>query len=55
MPRCPLCDGARVIIVLGETRRGLCSSCGARWIQDGEIQRHVEPAGPAVDQRTGAR
>jgi hypothetical protein len=31
-----------VVIVLNSTRRGLCSTCGARWIQDGDIQRHVE-------------
>jgi hypothetical protein len=54
MPRCPVCDAPRVTIVLGETRRGMCTACGARWIQDGELQRQVEPS-PPVNQRTGAR
>jgi hypothetical protein len=54
MPRCPVCESPRVVIVLNSTRRGLCSVCGARWIQDGEIQHHVERP-PALDQRTGAR
>jgi hypothetical protein len=54
MPRCPVCDAPRVTIVLGKTRRGLCSACGARWIQDGDMQRHVEPS-VSFTQRTGAR
>jgi hypothetical protein len=54
MPRCPVCDAPRVIIVLGKTRTGFCSTCGARWIQDGDMQRHVEPPA-AVTHRTGAR
>ncbi len=54
MPRCPACDSPRVIIVLNTARRGLCATCGARWIQDGDTQRHVEPPA-AADQRTGAR
>ncbi|HEX2030108.1 MAG TPA: hypothetical protein VHL78_01715 [Actinomycetota bacterium] len=42
MPTCPVCQAARVIIVIGDSRRGLCSSCGARWIQDGAVQRRIE-------------
>lgn len=42
MPRCPLCDSSKVIIVLNSSRRGLCPACGARWTQDGDLQRHVE-------------
>ncbi|MGH2723770.1 MAG: hypothetical protein ACRDI0_05810 [Actinomycetota bacterium] len=57
MPRCPVCDAARVIIVIGETRRGLCSDCGSRWIQDGAAQRHVEapPGTRSRPQRTGTQ
>jgi transposase-like protein len=57
MPRCPICDSPRVIIVLNETRRGLCARCGARWTQDGDTQRQVEPPASAeqAGQRTGAR
>jgi hypothetical protein len=53
MPRCPVCDSPRVVIVLNENRRGLCAACGARWIQDGDTQHHVETQGDV--QRTGAR
>ena len=52
MPRCPSCDSARVIIVLNSSRRGLCPACGARWIQDGDVQKQVVVA---AGQRTGAR
>jgi uncharacterized paraquat-inducible protein A len=57
MPRCPICDSPRVIIVLNETRRGPCARCGARWTQDGDTQRQVEPPASAdqAGQRTGAR
>jgi transposase-like protein len=53
MPRCPLCDSPRIVIVLNRSRRGLCAECGARWIQDGDTQRHIET--PSGDQRAGAR
>jgi hypothetical protein len=53
MARCPVCDSPRVVIVLNESRRGLCAACGARWIQDGDTQRHIEA--PDGAQRTGAR
>jgi transposase-like protein len=53
VPRCPVCDSPRVIIVLNQARRGLCAACGARWVQDGDTQRQVEA--PLDAQRTGAR
>jgi Zn-finger nucleic acid-binding protein len=56
--RCPVCDAARVIIVVGSTRRGLCAACGARWIQDGDVQRRVQrpiPQPSSSGQGTGAR
>ena len=42
MPKCPLCDSTRVVIILNDARRGTCTACGARWIQDGGEQRNVE-------------
>ena len=42
MPTCPLCDSPRIVIVLNATRRGTCTACGARWIQDGSDQRNIE-------------
>jgi len=48
MPRCPLCGSARITVVLSLHPHAFCSSCGARWTQDGSeqhtIKRVVEPA-----------
>ncbi|MGH2696935.1 MAG: hypothetical protein ACRDIW_08085, partial [Actinomycetota bacterium] len=56
VPRCPVCDSPRVVIVLSATRRGLCAACGARWVQDGDTQRNVQRlVERSEDQRTGAR
>ena len=44
MPRCPLCDSGKVLVVIGATRRGLCLSCGAEWVQEGSDQRRVQSA-----------
>ncbi len=52
MPRCPLCDGGRVLVVIGATREGLCLSCGAQWMQDGADQRRIQSA-EATAPRTG--
>ena len=52
MPRCPLCDSPRIVVVLNRHRKALCASCGARWIQDGDTQRRIERP---EDQRAGAR
>jgi transposase-like protein len=52
MPRCPLCDSGRVLVVIGPTRQGLCLSCGARWVQDGSQQRRVQGARPAAAPRS---
>ena len=57
MPRCPLCASAQITIVISHHRRTFCSSCGARWVQDGSeqhtIQRTQEPVRtappPSVD------
>jgi Zn-finger nucleic acid-binding protein len=48
MPRCPLCRSALVTIGFGLYPIAICTSCGARWIQDGRQQRAInqvqEPA-----------
>jgi hypothetical protein len=41
MPRCPLCRSALVTIGFGLYPIAFCTSCGARWIQDGYQQRAV--------------
>jgi len=43
MPTCPVCDSRQILIVLSDTRRGSCRDCGARWAQDGSVQRDVRP------------
>ena len=53
MPRCPLCDGGKVLVVIGASRQGLCLSCGAEWIQDGSDQRRVQASKP--EQETTAK
>jgi hypothetical protein len=41
MPRCPLCRSALVTITFGLYPTAICTSCGARWVQDGHQQRTV--------------
>jgi hypothetical protein len=41
MPRCPLCRSALVTITFGLYPIAICSSCSARWIQDGHQQRAI--------------
>jgi len=41
MVRCPVCDSARVVIVLSPARRAFCVKCSSRWIQEGSLQRAV--------------
>jgi hypothetical protein len=41
MPRCPLCRSALVTIGFGLYPTAICTSCGARWIQDGRQQRAI--------------
>ena len=38
MPRCPLCRSALVTITFGLYPIAFCTSCSARWIQDGHQQ-----------------
>jgi hypothetical protein len=41
MPRCPLCRSALVTITFGLYPIAFCTSCGARWIQDGHQQQTI--------------
>ena len=41
MPRCPLCRSALVTVTFGLYPIAICTSCGARWIQDGYQQRAI--------------
>jgi Zn-finger nucleic acid-binding protein len=41
MPRCPLCRSALVTITVGLYPIAICTSCNARWIQDGHQQRAI--------------
>ena len=41
MPRCPLCRSAVVTITFGLYPIAICTSCSARWTQDGTQQRTI--------------
>jgi uncharacterized paraquat-inducible protein A len=41
MSRCPVCQTVRIVIVISPERRAFCTKCGARWIQEGGVQRSV--------------
>jgi Zn-finger nucleic acid-binding protein len=41
MTRCPLCRSALVTVGFGLYPTAICTSCGARWIQDGHQQRAI--------------
>jgi Zn-finger nucleic acid-binding protein len=41
MSRCPLCRSALVTITFGLYPIAFCTSCSARWIQDGNQQRAI--------------
>jgi hypothetical protein len=41
MQRCPMCRSALVTITFGLYPVAICTSCGARWIQDGHQQRAI--------------
>ena len=47
MPRCPLCRSALVTIGFGLYPIAICTSCSARWIQDGRQQRSARSPDPA--------
>jgi len=41
MPRCPLCRSALVTITFGLYPIAFCTSCNARWVQDGHQQQTI--------------
>jgi Zn-finger nucleic acid-binding protein len=41
MPRCPMCGSALISIAFGLYPIAFCTSCGARWVQDGHQQRAI--------------
>jgi Zn-finger nucleic acid-binding protein len=41
MPRCPLCGSALVTVTFGLYPIAFCTSCSARWVQDGTQQRTI--------------
>ena len=43
MSRCPVCQSVRIVIVVSPQRRAFCTACGAKWIQEGSVQRGVRP------------
>jgi Zn-finger nucleic acid-binding protein len=47
--RCPVCESARVVVVLSPTPRAFCVKCSARWIQDGILQRQVQHPGGQIN------
>jgi hypothetical protein len=42
MPRCPLCRSALVTITFGLYPIAFCTSCSARWVQDGTQQQTID-------------
>ncbi len=42
MPNCPACESFHIVVVVSPSRRAFCVECGARWVQEGSVQRHVE-------------
>ncbi len=44
MSTCPVCESYRIVIVVAPRRGAFCTSCRARWIQEGSLQRKVIPA-----------
>ena len=53
MVRCPVCESARVVVVLSPTRRAFCVRCGSRWIQEGSVQRSISYARRGAPAPTG--
>jgi hypothetical protein len=39
---CPVCASVRIVSVVGLTRRAFCTACGARWLQEGPVQRAIQ-------------
>ncbi len=48
MVRCPVCESARVVVVVAASPRAFCVKCSSKWIQEGSRQRAVRPGVPAA-------
>lgn len=42
MPRCPVCQSAKILIFLSADPRAVCEACGSHWVQQGERQTSIE-------------
>jgi hypothetical protein len=42
MPRCPVCQSPKILIVLSADPRAVCEVCGTHWVQQGERQTSVK-------------
>jgi len=42
--RCPVCESARVVVVVSPSPKAFCVECSSRWIQEGSLQRAVRYA-----------
>jgi uncharacterized paraquat-inducible protein A len=42
MPRCPVCESIRIVVIVSPKRRAFCPECGSRWRQDGSHQWNVQ-------------
>ena len=36
--RCPVCESARIVSIVGPAGRAFCTRCGARWDRSGTVQ-----------------
>ncbi|MDP9343228.1 MAG: hypothetical protein M3Q23_14285 [Actinomycetota bacterium] len=48
MVKCPVCESARVVVVLAPSPRAFCVKCSTKWIQEGSHQRAIRPGVPAA-------
>ena len=48
MVRCPVCQSARVVVLLSTRRKAYCVRCSTKWVQDGAVQHSIEPGVPAA-------
>jgi hypothetical protein len=49
MPRCPVCQSPKILIVLSADPRAVCEVCGSHWVQQGERQTAIKEGRRTVD------
>jgi hypothetical protein len=42
MSRCPVCESFQILVRISARPRASCDTCGARWIQQGSLQKAVK-------------